>query len=149
MSKKIKVPKFLAEYYESFNRNYYMSQITVKLEEKCKMPRMFSIRDNINKDKMFEYVKENGFESTIETLWTMHLNGYEVEDEVPKYKIVFNDFSSYLDERSDFVLWNASGEWILKPDDFFVECEGYKKSFTMEEILKYFPVLIANAVKVN
>lgn len=149
MSKKIKVPKFLAEYYENFNRNYYMSQITVKLEEKCKMPRLFSTRGSINKDKIFEYVEENGFESTIETLWVMHLNGYEVKDEVQKYKIVFNDFSSYLDVRSDFVLWNASGEWILKPEYFFVECDDYKKTFTMEEILKNFPALVANAVKVN
>ena len=149
MSEKIKVPKFLAEFYESFNNNYYMSQITVKLEEKCKMPRMFSTRDKINKDKIFEYIKENGLETTIETLWTMHLNGYEVEDEVKKYKIVVSEGNDNFYKGREFVFWNVVGEWLIRPVDFFIECEGYKKSFTMEEIIKNFPALVDNAVKVN
>lgn len=149
MSKKIKVPKFLAEYYESFNRNYYMSQITLKLEEKCKMPSMFSTRGKINKDKIFEYVEENGFESTIETLWAMHLNGYEVEDEVKKYKIVVSEENDNFYKGREFVFWNVVGEWLIRPVDFFIECEGYKKSFTMEEIIENFPALVGNAVKVN
>ena len=149
MSEKIKVPKFLAGFYESFNRNYYMSQITVKLEEKCKMPRLFSTIGNINKDKIFEYLDENGLESTVETLWTMHLNGYEVEDEVQKYKIVVSEENDNFYKGREFVFWNVVGEWLIRPVDFFVECEGYKKSFTMEEISKNFPALVDNAVKVN
>lgn len=149
MLEKIKVPKFLAEFYESFIDNYYMSQITVKLEEKCKMPSMFSARGKINKDKIFEYVEENGFESTIETLWAMHLNGYEVEDEVKKYKIVVSEENDNFYKGREFVFWNVVGEWLIRPVDFFIECEGYKKSFTMEEIIENFPALVGNAVKVN
>lgn len=149
MSKKIKVPKFLADFYESFNNNYYMSQVANKLQTDYELYKRVQNKTSVSEKGVFEYIKKNGLESTIETLWTMHLNGYEVEYEVQKYKIVFNDFSSYLDERSDFVLWNASGEWILKPDDFFVECYGYKKTFTMEEILKNFPTFVTKAVKVN
>ena len=149
MSKKIKVPKFLADFYESFNNNYYMSQVANKLQTDYELYKRVQNKTSVSEKGVFEYIKKNGLESTIETLWTMHLNGYEVEYEVQKYKIVFNDFSSYLDERSDFVLWNVSGEWILKPDDFFVECYGYKKTFTMEEILKNFPTFVTKAVKVN
>ena len=149
MSKKIKVPKFLADFYESFNDNYYMSQAVNKLQTDYELYKRTQSKTTVLGKEVFDYIEKNGLETTIETLWTMHLNGYEVKDEVQKYKIVFNDFSSYLDERSDFVLWNASGEWILKPDDFFIECEGYKKSFTMEEIIKNFPALVDNAVKVN
>ena len=149
MSEKIKVPKVLVDFYKNFIDNYYMSQLAVKLEEKCKLPRMFSTRDKIIKNGILDYIEENGFESTVETIWAMYLNGYEVEDEVQKYKIVFNDFYSYLDERADSVLWYASGEWILKPDDFFVECDSYKKTFTAKEISKNFPALVDNAVKVN
>lgn len=149
MSKKIKVPKLLADFYESFTDNYYMSQVALKLEEKCKLPRMFSARDKKIKDELVEYIEKNGLETTIETLWAMHLNGYEVENEVQKYKIVLDVFLHYLGARADCVLWYAEGEWTFRPDDFFIECEGYKKTFTMEEIIKNFPALLANAVKVN
>lgn len=149
MSKKIKVPKFLVDFYEKFGKEYYMSKLISKLETDYNWSRRFSPRDTLIPNEIFEYIEENGLETTIETFWTMHLNGYEVEDEVQKYKIVFNDFSSYLYERSDCVLWNVSGEWILKPDDFFGECEGYKKTFTKEEIIQNFPALVNNAEKVN
>lgn len=149
MSKKIKVPKFLADFYENFNNDYYMSQVASKLQTDYELYKRVKIKTTVSEKGVFEYIKKNGLETTIETLWTMHLNGYEVEDEVQKYKIVFNDFSSYLYERSDCVLWNVSGEWILKPDDFFGECEGYKKTFTKEEIIQNFPALVNNAEKVN
>ena len=149
MSEKIKVPKLLADFYESFIDNYYMSQITAKLEEKCKLPRMFSSRDKKIKDELLEYIKVNGLESTIETLWFMHLNGYEVKDEVQKYKIVVSEENDNFYKGREFVFWNVVGEWLIRPVDFFIECEGYKKSFTMEEIIKNFPALVDNAVKVN
>lgn len=149
MSGKIKVPKTLVDFYEKFGKEYYMSKLISKLETDYNLSRRFSLRDTLIPNEVFEYIEENGLETTIETLWTMHLNGYELEDEVQKYKILFDNFYSYLDGRTDCVLWNVSGEWILKPDDYFIEDDEYRKTFTMEEILKYFPALVENAVKVD
>lgn len=149
MSKKIKVPKFLAEFYEKFGKDYYMSKLISKLETDYNWSRRFSQRNTLIPNEVFDYIEENGLESTIETLWAMHLNGYEVEDEVQKYKIVVLSENDNFYKGREFVFWNVVGEWILRPDDFFFECEGYKKTFTMEEILQNLPALVTNAVKVN
>lgn len=149
MSEKIKVPKFLAGFYELFIKEYHMSKIASKLETNYNLSKLSGFRGEIIKDEIFEYIKENGLETTIATLWTMHLNGYEVEDEVKKYKIVVSEENDNFYKGREFVFWNVVGEWLIRPVDFFIECEGYKKSFTMEEIIKNFPALVANAVKVN
>ena len=149
MSKKIKVPKVLTDFYESFIDNYYMPQITAKLETDYICSMKFTKLNTIIPNEVFEYIEENGLEITIETLWNMHLNGYEVEDEVKKYKIVVSEENDNFYKGREFVFWNVVGEWLIRPVDFFIECEGYKKSFTMEEIIKNFPALVDNAVKVN
>lgn len=149
MSEKIKVSKVLADFYEKFGKEYHMSKIASKLETNYNLSKLFSFRDDIIKDEVLEYIKENGLESTIETLWTMHLNGYEVEDKIQKYKIVFDTIPSYQDEKVECVLWNAEGEWTFRPDDYFFEDEFYKKTFTAKEIVDNFPALVDNAVKAN
>lgn len=149
MSGKIKVPKTLVDFYEKLGKEYYMSKLISKLETDYNLSRRFSLRDTLIPNEVFEYIEENGLETTIETLWTMHLNGYEVEDEVQKYKIVVLSENDNLYKGREFVFWGVGDEWLLRPDDFFIECEGYKKTFTMEEILKYFPALVENAVKVD
>lgn len=149
MSEKIKVPKFLAGFYELFIKEYHMSKIASKLETNYNLSKLSGFRGEMIKDEIFEYIKENGFESTIETLWAMHLNGYEIEDEVKKYKIVLDFFFNYTGKRIDYVFWDADGEWLTRPEYFFIEDEKYRKTFTMEEIIKNFPALVDNAVKVN
>lgn len=145
MSKTIKAPKVLADFYESFSDEYYMSQVAVKLQTDYELYKRIPIRTTTLGKGMFDYIEENGLEKTIEELWYMHLNGYEVEDKIQKYKIVVDEFR----DTEDFVIWNAEGEWIIKPENYFFEDEFYKKTFTMEEIIKNFPALVANAEKVN
>ena len=145
MSKTIKVQKVLSDFYESFSDEYYMSQVAVKLQTDYELEKRIPFRTTVLEKGMFDYIEENGLEATIETLWAMHLNGYEVEEEIQKYKIVVDEFSN----TEDFVIWNAEGEWVIKPDSYFYEDEFYKKTFTMEEIIKNFPALVANAEKAN
>lgn len=149
MSEKIKVLKVLADFYEKFEKEYHMSKLISKLETDYVLSRRFSLIDTLISNEVFDYIEENGLETTIATLWTMHLNGYEVEDEVQKYKIVVSEENDNFYKGREFVFWNVVGEWLIRPVDFFIECEGYKKSFTMEEIIKNFPALVDNAVKVN
>ncbi|MCO4638346.1 hypothetical protein Si034_01291 [Streptococcus infantarius subsp. infantarius] len=149
MLEKIKVSKTLVDFYEKFGKGYYMSKLISKLETDYNWSRRFSVRNTLIPNEIFEYIEENGLENTVETLWEMHLNGYEVEGEVQKYKIVFGTLPFYQGEKVERVLWDAEGEWVFRPDDYFFEDEFYRKSFTMEEILKNFPALAGNAVKVN
>lgn len=149
MSEKIKVPKVLSDFYEENIDKIYMSNLTVKLKSDYYLRSGFKGKKCVMPTEVFDYIEENGFETTIETLWTMHLNGYEVEDEVKKYKIVVSEENDNFYKGREFVFWNVVGEWLIRPVDFFIECEGYKKSFTMEEIIKNFPALVDNAVKVN
>lgn len=142
MSETIKVKKVLADFYESFSDEYYMSQVAVKLQTDYELYKRIPIRTTVLGKGMFEYIEENGLEKTIEELWYMHLNGYETEEEVQKYYIVVDAFN-------DIVIWDANDEWEFESKDYYTEDKDFKNTFTMEEIIKNFPALVANAEKAN
>ena len=142
MSKTIKVSKVLADFYEGFSDEYYMSQAIAKLQSDYELYKRIPIKTTILGKEMFDYIQNNGLEATIEELWYMHLNGYEIEDEIQKYYIL-------VDKFNDIVIWDADGYWTAKCKNYYMEDEDFKQTFTMEEIIKYFPALVANAEKAN
>lgn len=90
--------------------------------------------------RLKEYLSPENRAETIEKLVKAFVLGYEEESDT--YTIV-------LFERNGFkyVLWDVDGEYEVSEEDDYIEIEGFKKSFTMEEIEMKFPQLVYLAQK--
>ena len=133
---KIKLNKVLFEYMESItNRNYNYLEFINDLGV------MLRICESTKHDGEFKQcLSPENREETIEKLVKAFVLGYEEESDT--YTIV-------LFERNGFryVLWDVDGEYEVSEEDDYIEMEGFKKSFTMEEIKMKFPQLVYLAQK--
>lgn len=133
---KVKLNKVLFEYMEGVtNRNYNYLEFVNDLGV------MLRLCESSEHDGEFKQcLSPENREETIEKLVKAFVLGYEEESDT--YTIV-------LFERNGFryVLWDVDGEYEVSEEDDYIEMEGFKKSFTMEEIKMKFPQLVYLAQK--
>ncbi|QIG60360.1 hypothetical protein [Streptococcus phage D4446] len=131
---KVKLNKVLFEYMESItNQNYnyleFINDLGIVLHG-CES-QYLSEHDGEFKQCL---IPENR-EETIEKLVKAFVFGYEEESDT--YTIVL------LEENGkEFVLWYTMGSYEIAKSDRYHEMDGFKKSFTMEEVVANFPQLV-------
>ena len=136
---KIKLNKVLFEYMEGVtNKNYNYLEFVQDL--RIMLRGYENIELFCHDERLKEYLSPKNREETFEKLVKAFVLGYEEESET--YTIV-------LFERNGFryVIWDVDGEYEVSEEDDYIEMEGFRKSFTMEEIKMKFPQLVYLAQK--
>lgn len=131
---KVKLDRILFEFMEKMTKEckYNYEQFINELSRFVERFYNHYTNETLREKELKPYFRGDKKEETLEKLLKAYIFGYEEESD--KYTIVL--FEQYGFKS---VLWEVDGEYEISEEHDYVEMEGFKKSFTKEEILNKFP----------